>query len=60
MEKEEEKLSQDQNQEETQEVQKEIFEPMEVNITDVAVEKGYATSGYNDPVTIQQWKNGNW
>lgn len=56
----EEKLSQDQNMKETQEVQKEIFEPMEVSVTDVAVEKGYATSGYNDPVTIQQWKDGSW
>ncbi|WP_321332906.1 hypothetical protein [uncultured Bacteroides sp.] len=39
---------------------KETFEPLEMKIVDVKVEKGYATSGHNDPVTIQQWKNGNW
>lgn len=39
---------------------RETFEPLEMKIVDVKVEKGYATSGQNDPVTIQQWKNGNW
>lgn len=55
-----EQEKQNQNENEIQEVQKEIFEPMEVDVTDVVVEKGYATSGFNDPVTIQQWKEGNW
>lgn len=55
-----EQEKQNQNENEIQEGQKEIFEPMEVDVTDVVVEKGYATSGFNDPVTIQQWKEGNW
>lgn len=53
MEKEEEKQIQNEN----QEVQKEVFEPMEVNVTDVVVEKGYATSG---PIVISEWNDGNW
>lgn len=60
MEKEEVKQNQNEIQNEIQEVKKEVFEPMEVNVIDVEVEKGYATSGHNDPVTIQQWGNGSW
>lgn len=39
---------------------KETFEPLEIKVVDVEVEKGYATSGYNDPVTINQWGDGSW
>ncbi len=48
------------NKNEVQEVQKEVFELMEVNVTDVNVEKGYATSVQNDPISIQQWEEGTW
>lgn len=46
--------------EEAQQQSKEAFEPLEMKVVDVKVEAGYATSGQNDPVTIEQWKNGNW
>lgn len=39
---------------------KESFEPLEMEFVEIKVENGYATSGSNDPITIQQWKNGNW
>lgn len=55
MEKEEKKKN-----EEVQQQSKEAFELLELKVVDVKVEAGYATSGHNDPVTIQQWKNGNW
>lgn len=54
------KEQENQKQNEVQEVKKENFEPLEIEVVDVQVEKGYATSGHNDPVTIQQWKDGNW
>lgn len=47
-------------QDEVQEVKKENFEPMGIEVVNVVVEKGYATSGHNDPITIEQWKNGSW
>lgn len=43
-----------------QQQSKEKFEPLEMKIVDVKVEKGYATSGHDDPITIQQWKNDSW
>ena len=39
---------------------KEIFEQLEIKVVDVKVESGYATSGNDDPITIQQWTNGTW
>jgi len=39
---------------------KEIFEKLEIKVVDVKVESGYATSGNDDPITIQQWTNGTW
>lgn len=46
--------------EETQKQVKETFEPLEIKVIDVKVEKGYATSGHDDPITINEWQNGNW
>ncbi len=42
--------------------EKTTFEPLEMKVVDVKVEKGYATSGGSAPapVDIDQWKNGNW
>ena len=44
----------------TQQQPKETFEPLEIKVIDVKVEKGYATSGHDDPITINEWQNGNW
>ncbi len=46
--------------EEAQKQVKETFEPLELKVVDVKVEKGYATSGNPDPFTINEWKKGNW
>ena len=43
-----------------QQQSKEIFEQLSIKIVDVKVESGYATSGDDDPITIQQWNNGTW
>ena len=43
-----------------QQQSKEIFEQLDIKIVDVKVESGYATSGHDDPITIQQWNNGTW
>lgn len=46
--------------EEVQQQSKEVFEPLEMKVIDVKVEEGYATSGHNDPITINEWEKGNW
>lgn len=46
--------------EEVQQQSKETFEPLEMKVVDVKVETGYATSGHADPITINEWKTGNW
>jgi len=43
-----------------QQKSKEIFEKLEIKVVDVKVESGYATSGNDDPISIQQWTNGTW
>ena len=43
-----------------QQKSKEIFEQLEIKVLDVKVESGYATSGNDDPVSIQQWTKGSW
>ena len=43
-----------------QQKSKEIFEQLKIKVIDVKVERGYATSGNDDPVSIQQWTNGTW
>jgi len=43
-----------------QQKSKEIFEQLEIKVLDVKVESGYATSGNDDPVSIQQWTEGSW
>ena len=43
-----------------QQKSKEIFEQLKIKVIDVKVESGYATSGNDDPITIQQWTNGTW
>jgi len=43
-----------------QQQSKETFEELDIKIVDVKVESGYATSGNDDPISIQQWTNGTW
>ncbi len=45
---------------EAQKQVKETFEPLEMKVVDVKVEKGYATSGNPEPISINEWKNGKW
>lgn len=37
---------------------KEVFQPLEMKVVEVKVEKGYATSA--SPVNAPQWGNGSW
>jgi len=39
---------------------KETFEPLEMKVVDVKVEKGYATSSSDNPISINEWNNGSW
>lgn len=41
---------------------KEVFEPLEMKVVEVKVEKGYATSGTPEStaVTVKNWNTGTW
>ena len=47
---------------EVQTKSKEKFEPLEMKVVEVKVEKGYATSGTKEStaVTVRNWNTGTW
>lgn len=36
------------------------YVPLQTKVVEVRVEKGYATSKVEDPITIHQWEDSEW